>query len=93
MLGWEFVCITNLALTDFLSPFLSSALQASLAAPKTLQQLQLPLIDTLACDAMYHIGAGISPSQREIQDDMICAGYAKGEKDACLVREDSWVCG
>ncbi|XP_048373591.1 serine protease 27-like [Sphaerodactylus townsendi] len=57
---------------------------ALLGAPKTLQQLQLPLIDTLACDTMYHIGTGISPSQREIQDDMICAGYAKGQKDACL---------
>ncbi|XP_015277051.1 PREDICTED: serine protease 27-like [Gekko japonicus] len=57
---------------------------ASLGAPKTLQQLQLPLIDTLACDALYHIGTGISSSKREVQDDMICAGYAKGEKDACL---------
>ncbi|KAJ6654367.1 hypothetical protein lerEdw1_006960 [Lerista edwardsae] len=57
---------------------------ASLAAPKTLQQIQLPLIGTSACDAMYHIGTNIEASIREIQDDMICAGYAKGEKDACL---------
>uniref|UniRef100_A0A8D0BGX8 Peptidase S1 domain-containing protein n=1 Tax=Salvator merianae TaxID=96440 RepID=A0A8D0BGX8_SALMN len=57
---------------------------ASLEAPKTLQQVQLPLIDTMPCDNMYHIGTGISPSTREIQDDMICAGYVEGEKDACL---------
>ncbi|XP_077773293.1 serine protease 27-like [Podarcis muralis] len=57
---------------------------ATLRAPKTLQQLQVPLIDTRSCDAMYHIGTGIPPSIRQIQDDMICAGYAKGEKDACL---------
>lgn len=57
---------------------------ATLAAPKTLQQIQLPLIGTMACDAMYHIGTNVKASIREIQDDMICAGYAKGEKDACL---------
>ncbi|XP_053120293.1 transmembrane protease serine 9-like [Hemicordylus capensis] len=57
---------------------------ATLGAPKTLQQIQLPLIDTLACDAMYHIGTGIKASIREVQDDMICAGYATGGKDACL---------
>ncbi|XP_042328178.1 serine protease 27-like [Sceloporus undulatus] len=57
---------------------------ASLGGPKTLQQIKLPLIDTLHCDALYHIGTSISPSTREIQDDMICAGYATGKKDACL---------
>ncbi|XP_077169275.1 transmembrane protease serine 9-like [Paroedura picta] len=56
----------------------------SLGAPQTLQQLQLPLIDTLTCDALYHIGTGLNPSKREIQDDMICAGYASGKKDACM---------
>ncbi|XP_061446255.1 serine protease 33-like [Rhineura floridana] len=57
---------------------------ATLGAPKTLQAIQVPLIHTMPCDAMYHIGTGINPSTREIKDDMICAGYAKGEKDACL---------
>uniref|UniRef100_A0ABM5GQ09 Transmembrane protease serine 9-like n=1 Tax=Pogona vitticeps TaxID=103695 RepID=A0ABM5GQ09_9SAUR len=56
---------------------------ASLGAPKTLQQIKLPLIDTMPCDAMYHLGTNIPPTTREIQDDMFCAGYAAGEKDAC----------
>uniref|UniRef100_A0A8C6VSU2 Peptidase S1 domain-containing protein n=1 Tax=Naja naja TaxID=35670 RepID=A0A8C6VSU2_NAJNA len=53
-------------------------------SPKTLQQVQLPLIDTMTCDALFHIGTNISPTTREIQDDMFCAGYAEGKKDACL---------
>ncbi|XP_063157127.1 serine protease 33-like [Candoia aspera] len=57
---------------------------ATLGAPKTLQQIQLPLIDTMTCDAFYHIGTNISPTTTEIQDDMFCAGYAEGKKDACL---------
>ncbi|XP_062993346.1 serine protease 33-like [Elgaria multicarinata webbii] len=57
---------------------------ASLGGLRTLQQIQLPLIDTLPCDAMYHIGTTINPNRREIQDDMFCAGYATGQKDACL---------
>uniref|UniRef100_A0A8C6VMX9 Peptidase S1 domain-containing protein n=1 Tax=Naja naja TaxID=35670 RepID=A0A8C6VMX9_NAJNA len=55
-----------------------------LQGPKTLQQVQLPLIDTMTCDALFHIGTNISPTTREIQDDMFCAGYAEGKKDACL---------
>uniref|UniRef100_A0A8C8SF51 Peptidase S1 domain-containing protein n=1 Tax=Pelusios castaneus TaxID=367368 RepID=A0A8C8SF51_9SAUR len=50
-----------------------------LPAPMTLQQLQVPLIDTLPCDALYQRrGSG-----RVIQDDMVCAGYAEGRRDAC----------
>nr|XP_060636582.1 serine protease 27-like [Anolis sagrei ordinatus] len=57
---------------------------ASLGGPMTLQQIRLPLIDTMKCDEMYHIGTSINPNTREIQDDMICAGYETGKKDACV---------
>uniref|UniRef100_A0A8C4Y629 Peptidase S1 domain-containing protein n=1 Tax=Gopherus evgoodei TaxID=1825980 RepID=A0A8C4Y629_9SAUR len=50
-----------------------------LPAPMTLQQLQVPLIDPLPCDALYRHRS----SMREIQDDMVCAGYAEGQRDAC----------
>ncbi|XP_013912133.1 PREDICTED: serine protease 27-like isoform X2 [Thamnophis sirtalis] len=62
----------------------SPAYGANLGGPKTLQQVQLPLIDTMTCDALFHIGTNISPTNREIKDDMFCAGYAEGKKDACL---------
>ncbi|KAK9397388.1 serine protease 27-like [Crotalus adamanteus] len=62
----------------------SPAYGATLGGPKTLQEVQLPLIDTMTCDALFHIGTNISPTIREIQDDMFCAGYAEGKKDACL---------
>nr|XP_042700261.1 polyserase-2-like [Chrysemys picta bellii] len=55
---------------------------ALLPAPMTLQQLQVPLIDPLPCDALYQRRSAM----RDIQDDMVCAGYAEGQRDACQVR-------
>uniref|UniRef100_A0A8C3TBP9 Peptidase S1 domain-containing protein n=1 Tax=Chelydra serpentina TaxID=8475 RepID=A0A8C3TBP9_CHESE len=57
----------------------------SLTAPKTLQEVQVPLIDRDACNSLFNTGSytddpqGIDP----IQQDMICAGYPEGEKDSC----------
>ncbi|XP_027713659.1 testisin-like, partial [Vombatus ursinus] len=48
-----------------------------------LQAVELPLIDQKTCDLYYHIGTNISPSISRIYDDMICAGFAEGKKDAC----------
>ncbi|XP_036266689.1 serine protease 33-like [Pipistrellus kuhlii] len=55
----------------------------ALLPPFTLQQLQLPLIDTRTCDAYYHENS-ITPSQEPIiLADMLCAGFEDGQKDAC----------
>ncbi|XP_038619328.1 prostasin [Tachyglossus aculeatus] len=54
----------------------------SLPAPRTLQQLEVPLISRETCNCLYNI----HPDPREphfIQRDMVCAGYVKGGKDAC----------
>uniref|UniRef100_A0A8C0JCT8 Peptidase S1 domain-containing protein n=1 Tax=Chelonoidis abingdonii TaxID=106734 RepID=A0A8C0JCT8_CHEAB len=54
-------------------------------APKTLQEVQVPLIDRDTCNSLFNTGSypddpqGINP----IKQDMICAGYPQGEKDAC----------
>lgn len=54
----------------------------SLSAPKTLQQLEVPLISRETCNCLYNI----NPNPEEphtIQQDMVCAGYVTGGKDAC----------
>ncbi|XP_018426323.1 PREDICTED: serine protease 48 [Nanorana parkeri] len=56
----------------------------SLAYPKNLQQVMVPLISRESCDKMYHINSAYAASQTVIQYDQICAGYTSGQKDACL---------
>ncbi|XP_010615749.1 prostasin isoform X1 [Fukomys damarensis] len=54
----------------------------SLSAPKILQQLEVPLISRETCNCLYNI----NPKPEEphtIQQDMVCAGYVTGGKDAC----------
>ncbi|XP_044525290.1 serine protease 30-like [Gracilinanus agilis] len=48
-----------------------------------LQEVQLPLIDAKACDILYHTYKRTDSRRSKIQDDMICAGYKWGKKDAC----------
>nr|XP_020851132.1 testisin-like [Phascolarctos cinereus] len=48
-----------------------------------LQAVELPLIDQKTCDLYYHIGTNLSPSISRIYDDMTCAGFVQGKKDAC----------
>ncbi|XP_029463802.1 transmembrane protease serine 9-like [Rhinatrema bivittatum] len=55
----------------------------NLAFPMTLQEVMIPLIDTITCDKLYHITSSVDPSTRIIKDDMICAGYKQGKKDSC----------
>ncbi|XP_027715476.1 testisin-like [Vombatus ursinus] len=51
--------------------------------PWNLQAVELPLIDQKTCDLYYHIGTKLPPFISRIYDDMICAGFKEGKKDAC----------
>ncbi|XP_006146477.1 brain-specific serine protease 4 isoform X1 [Tupaia chinensis] len=51
-----------------------------LPQPQTLQKLKVPIIDSEVCSRLYWRGAG----QGAITEDMLCAGYLEGERDACL---------
>ncbi|XP_065447260.1 serine protease 27-like [Chrysemys picta bellii] len=59
--------------------------EESLEAPQTLQEVQVPLIDRDTCNSLFNTSSypddpqGIDP----IKQDMICAGYPEGGKDAC----------
>ncbi|XP_057603669.1 prostasin isoform X2 [Hippopotamus amphibius kiboko] len=54
----------------------------SLQGLKTLQQLHVPLISRETCNCLYNINA--KPEEPHfIQQDMVCAGYVNGGKDAC----------
>uniref|UniRef100_A0A8C0JCS9 Peptidase S1 domain-containing protein n=1 Tax=Chelonoidis abingdonii TaxID=106734 RepID=A0A8C0JCS9_CHEAB len=57
----------------------------SLTAPKTLQEVQVPLIDRDTCNSLFNTGSyPDDPKEIDpIKQDMICAGYPQGEKDAC----------
>ncbi|XP_044873114.1 serine protease 33-like [Mauremys mutica] len=55
----------------------------SLPAPRTLQEVQVSLIDVETCNDLYSKPITGSPGSRPIQDDMVCAGYPEGGKDSC----------
>ncbi|CAN2390455.1 Transmembrane protease, partial [Pristimantis euphronides] len=54
-----------------------------LAAPKTLQKVEVALIDNQRCEAMYRSDGAPNASHHHIKEDMICAGYQEGRKDSC----------
>ncbi|XP_069044076.1 serine protease 27-like [Lepisosteus oculatus] len=62
-----------------------------LAPPRTLQEVQLAIIDNRRCQSMYN--------SEIIRKDMMCAGYEDGQKDTCLgdsggplvCKGDSWI--
>ncbi|KAM4024011.1 transmembrane protease serine 9-like [Anomaloglossus baeobatrachus] len=54
-----------------------------LSSPYVLQEVDLPLINSSACDKMFKDVYNITSSIALVQDDMICAGYREGEKDGC----------
>ncbi|XP_073505017.1 serine protease 27-like isoform X2 [Phyllobates terribilis] len=54
-----------------------------LTGPKTLKAVQLPLISNNNCESLYRDSFGYSPNMRLIHDDMLCAGFKYGQKDAC----------
>ncbi|XP_053117433.1 serine protease 27-like [Hemicordylus capensis] len=54
-----------------------------LPSPQILQKLQVPIIDSETCAALYRTNMGDGMTPRNIKADMICAGFAEGRKDAC----------
>ncbi|XP_069057775.1 serine protease 27-like [Pleurodeles waltl] len=48
--------------------------------PKTLQGVQVPIIDQSVCSVLYLVGAN-----RRLLNDMLCSGYLEGGKDSCTV--------
>ncbi|KYO47312.1 serine protease 27 [Alligator mississippiensis] len=54
-----------------------------LPAPQTLQELQVPIMDQKTCQNLYNKDMGKALPRKDIQDDMMCAGYAEGMKDTC----------
>uniref|UniRef100_A0A8C0LK29 tryptase n=1 Tax=Canis lupus dingo TaxID=286419 RepID=A0A8C0LK29_CANLU len=60
-----------------------SAPHPALPPPFTLKEVNVPLIDTQTCDAYYQENSN-NPSQEPIIfEDMLCAGFESGQKDAC----------
>uniref|UniRef100_A0A8C3WNK5 tryptase n=1 Tax=Catagonus wagneri TaxID=51154 RepID=A0A8C3WNK5_9CETA len=58
--------------------------QERLPNPRILQKLAVPIIDTPTCNMLYRTDgeeSGLQP--KAIKDDMLCAGFAEGKKDAC----------
>ncbi|XP_059125161.1 serine protease 33-like [Peromyscus eremicus] len=53
-----------------------------LPPPFTLQELQVPLIDAQTCNAYYQENS-VSSTKLVIFEDMLCAGFEEGGKDAC----------
>ncbi|XP_019323808.2 serine protease 33-like isoform X1 [Panthera pardus] len=54
-----------------------------LPPPFTLQELYLPLIDTQTCNHYYLENSGTVSPGPVILQDMLCAGFESGQKDAC----------
>lgn len=46
----------------------------------------MPLLDSRACDRLYHLGARVPQAERIVLPGNLCAGYLGGHKDACQVR-------
>ncbi|NXS12549.1 PRS27 protease, partial [Neodrepanis coruscans] len=56
-----------------------------LPAPRRLQQLEVPVLALGTCRRLYGTDLGRALPPRNIQDDMMCAGLARGGKDTCKV--------
>ncbi|XP_030398907.1 prostasin-like [Gopherus evgoodei] len=52
-------------------------------AEPTLQEVQVQLIDTAACNVLCNIHPALNFSRDHIKPDMIYASYAKGQRDSC----------
>uniref|UniRef100_A0A8C0GIF2 Peptidase S1 domain-containing protein n=1 Tax=Chelonoidis abingdonii TaxID=106734 RepID=A0A8C0GIF2_CHEAB len=49
----------------------------------TLQEVQVQLIDTAACNTLYNIDPAPNMGRDPVKPDTICAGYAEGQRDSC----------
>ncbi|CAJ0950743.1 unnamed protein product [Ranitomeya imitator] len=80
---------SSLSAGQYRKPFRGNAVLGNrmgrlpLTGPKTLQAVQLPLISNNNCESFYRESLGYSSRIKLIQDDMICAGFKYGQKDAC----------
>ncbi|XP_062036909.1 serine protease 27 [Lepus europaeus] len=70
---------TNCWVTGWGSP----SEQDRLPNPRILQKLAVPIIDTPKCNLLYSKDAEAGFQPKTIEDDMLCAGFAEGKKDAC----------
>uniref|UniRef100_A0A7N4NYW2 Serine protease 33 n=1 Tax=Sarcophilus harrisii TaxID=9305 RepID=A0A7N4NYW2_SARHA len=55
----------------------------SLPGSRPLQGVQVPLIDRRTCDRLYHVDSDTSLTEPIVLPGTLCAGYARGSKDAC----------
>ncbi|XP_061300346.1 serine protease 33 [Pezoporus flaviventris] len=53
------------------------------AAPRRLQELEVPVLALSTCRRLYGIDMGRALPPRAIHADMVCAGYAEGQRDTC----------
>ncbi|XP_021013235.1 serine protease 48 [Mus caroli] len=52
--------------------------------PSTLQELEVPVISSEACEQLYNpIGVFLPDLERVIKEDMFCAGERQAKKDSC----------
>ncbi|XP_032184171.1 serine protease 33-like [Mustela erminea] len=58
-------------------------LSIPLPPPFTLKELSLPLINASTCDGYYHENSDTPIQEPIILEDMLCAGFESGQKDAC----------
>uniref|UniRef100_A0A4X2JMZ3 Serine protease 33 n=1 Tax=Vombatus ursinus TaxID=29139 RepID=A0A4X2JMZ3_VOMUR len=56
---------------------------APLPGSRPLQGVQVPLIDRQACDRLYHMDSDTPLWEPIVLPGTLCAGYARGHKDAC----------
>lgn len=68
-----------------LSRRLVSPFPDRLPNPRILQKLAVPIIDTPKCNLLYSKDVESDFQLKTIKDDMLCAGFAEGKKDACKV--------
>uniref|UniRef100_A0A8D2LZ32 Peptidase S1 domain-containing protein n=1 Tax=Varanus komodoensis TaxID=61221 RepID=A0A8D2LZ32_VARKO len=55
-----------------------------LPEPESLQEVLLPLLDSNTCETLYsNLDEETPKGTRVIKEDMMCAGYLEGKKDAC----------
>nr|XP_056720269.1 serine protease 27-like [Euleptes europaea] len=55
----------------------------NLADPQTLQELEVPIISRDCCNALFSINPEEDLDPNPVEEDMFCAGYEEGGKDAC----------
>ncbi|CAM2114956.1 unnamed protein product [Caretta caretta] len=75
--AWGCIAGGNGSRTLVLSPAIS------LPPHKALQEVQIQLVGTAACNTLYNIDPDLNIGRDPVKPDMICAGYTKGQRDSC----------